>query len=194
MLIGRIQQGQIKVGERLQAVGQNGEILEQSKILKMSLSYVERRNEQLLKSNDEIVEGRDVITVMSFENGLKWKKLLTAASYQCHGQSASNCVSSQFYIDITKRDPKVHKKNTIDGIYGLYKGTKAKATLAVSNGNRINEIAFFGKGYKPFILELIKKYKLVPDIYCSLSDEDLCEWPPYEEYLDSIGFDRERNQ
>jgi phage anti-repressor protein len=162
----------------------------QSKILKMSLSQVEQKNEQLLKNNDEVVEGRDVITVMSFENGLKWKKLLTAASYQCHGRSASNCLDPQLYISIKQYNPEAHEKNTVDGIYGLYKGTKAKATLAVGKGNRINEVAFFGKEYRPFILELMKKYKLVPDIYWSLCDEGLCKWPPYEEYLDSVGYDR----
>jgi len=162
----------------------------QSKILKMSLSQVEVRNKQLLNADSDIVEGRDVITVMSFDNGLKWKKLLTAASYQCHGKSASNCVSTTFYIQSKKFSPDSLKKETRDGIYGLYNDTNAKATLGIRD-NKISEVAFFGEKYKPYILELIKKYKLVPEVYCALSDSGLCKWPPYEEYLDSIGYDRE---
>lgn len=63
MLIGRIQQGQIKVGERLQAVGQNGEILEQSKILKITKKF------GMHELDLQTAYAGDIVSVAGFNNG-----------------------------------------------------------------------------------------------------------------------------
>lgn len=158
--------------------------LEKGKLLKMTVEDVYKKYDDLMKGS--LIEGKDFKTVLNFKDGFKIIKLLTPKAYEQHGAKASNCVSSGFFSNC---DGKL-KSST--NIYGLYKNTKAKATIGV-DGNKLSEVAFFSDKYRPYILEFIKKFNLKPDVYGGLSDEGLADWPPYEKYLDSIGFDREED-
>lgn len=63
MLIGKIQQGKVTVGDRLQAVAQNGEIEEQAKILKIVKKF--GMNELDLTT----AYAGDIVSIAGFSSG-----------------------------------------------------------------------------------------------------------------------------
>lgn len=63
MLIGRIQQGKLSVGERIQAVSQDGEIIEQSKVLKISKKF------GMHELDLQTAYAGDIVSIAGFNNG-----------------------------------------------------------------------------------------------------------------------------
>lgn len=63
MLIGRIQQGRLNVGDKLQTVGQDGEIVEQSKILKITKKF------GVHELDLQTAYAGDIVSIAGFVNG-----------------------------------------------------------------------------------------------------------------------------
>ena len=63
MLIGRIQQGKLNVGDRIQAVGQDGEVVEQSKVMKISKKF------GMHELDLQTAYAGDIVSIAGFANG-----------------------------------------------------------------------------------------------------------------------------
>ena len=147
--------------------------------------------EQLVQLADSaLVEGRDIHTVMKFDNNIRWVKLLSAFAFDLQGYQVGNCMdSSMFY----KSSQESRKPNTISGHYSLFKGVQPKVTLAVDSNNVVYDLSVHSHHYNEYIVMFFRKYKLtpgVPDTRWSPWNEHLIGHPSYEDYLDEIGFDR----
>ena len=147
--------------------------------------------EQLIQLADNaLVEGRDIHTVMKFDNSMRWVKLLSAFAFDLQGYQVGNCMdSSMFY----KSSQESRKPNTISGHYSLFKGVQPKVTLAVNSNNVVYDLSVHSHHYNEYIVMFFRKYKLthgVSDARWSPWNKQLIGHQSYEDYLDEIGFDR----